>query len=419
MRGKKERAMIRFVAFLVSAFCFSSAALAADFTLPEGFRATVFADDLGYARHLAVREDGAVYTILRRRLFGPGLVAMIDDDGDGAADRVERFGAYRGTGVGFYKGYLYFATTNAVYRYSFEGDELVPRGRPEVVITGLSSHGNHAEKPFTFDQDGNIYVNFGAPSNACQRIGRFPGSRGINPCPQLGERAGIWRFKADRLGQTQADGERYLTGVRNALGLDWNFAADTLFFTTHGRDQLGSLWPDIYSQEISAELPAEEFHKAIEGADYGWPYTYYDHLSGARMVSPEYGGDGQTQAGKGKYQDPLLAFPGHWAPNDLLFYSGEMFPEKYRGGAFIAFHGSWNRSPFPQAGYRVVFIPFEDGAPAGGWETFAGGFAGPGKIASSGDAKYRPMGLAVGPEGELYISDSVEGRIWKITYKSD
>lgn len=202
------------------------------------------------------------------------------------------------------------------------------------------------------------------------------------------------------------------------MGLDWNFAADALFFTTHGRDQLGTLWPDYYTEEISAELPAEEFHKAAPGANYGWPYTYYDHLSGARMVSPEYGGDGQAQAEAGKYQKPLLAFPGHWAPNDLLFYTGEMFPEKYRGGAFVAFHGSWNRSPFPQAGYRVVFIPFEDGAPAGGWETFANGFAGDPFVESSGDAKYRPMGLAIGPEGELYISDSQEGRIWKITYQS-
>lgn len=398
---------------------FMSAANAEDFTLPPGFEATVFADDLGYARHLAVREDGAVYTILRRRAFGEGLVTMIDDDGDGIADRVERFGSFRGTGVGFYNGYLYFATTGAIYRYSFEGDELVPKGDPEVVIAGLPDYGNHSAKPFTFDGAGNIYVNFGAPSNACQRVSRTRGSPGQAPCPQLEERAGIWKFSADTLDQTFENGKRYVTGIRNAMGLDWNFEAGALFFTTHGRDQLGSLWPEIFSSAQSAELPSEEFHKATPGANYGWPYSYYDHIRGARMVSPEYGGDGKTPAQAGKYQDPLLAFPGHWAPNDLLFYSGDMFPEFYQGGAFIAFHGSWNRSPFPQEGYRVVFIAFVDGAPSGDWITFAEGFAGPGSIGSSGDAKYRPMGLAVGSDGALYISDSVEGRIWRITYQGE
>lgn len=396
---------------------FSSPAEAEDFTLPPGFEATVFADDLGYARHLAVREDGAVYTILRRRAFGDGLVATIDDDGDGTADRIERFGSYRGTGVGFYKGYLYFATTDAIYRYKFEGDELVPSGEPEVVISDLSDHGNHSAKPFTFDGAGNIYVNFGAPSNACQVRSRSRGSPGQDPCPQLAERAGIWKFSADTLDQTQDDGERYVMGIRNAMGLDWNFEADALFFTTHGRDQLAQLWPEFYSNAQSAELPSEEFHKAEEGANYGWPYTYYDHIRSGRMVSPEYGGDGKTRAPAGKYKEPLLAFPGHWAPNDLLFYSGEMFPEKYRGGAFIAFHGSWNRSPFPQEGYRVVFIPFKDGEPSGDWITFAEGFAGAGRISSSGDAEYRPMGLAIGSDGTLYISDSVEGRIWRIIYR--
>ncbi len=395
---------------------FSSPSLAEDFTLPPGFEATVFADDLGYARHLAVREDGAVYTILRRRAFGPGLVAMIDDDSDGVADRVERFGSYRGTGIDFYKGYLYFATTSAIYRYHFEGDELVPLGAPEVVISGLSSFGNHSAKPFTFDGAGNIYVNFGAPSNACQVRSRSRGSPGQDPCPQLEVRGGIWKFSANTLGQSADDGERYVTGIRNAMGLDWNFETGALFFTTHGRDQLAQLWPDFYSTAQSAELPSEEFHQATPGANYGWPYSYYDHIRGGRMVAPEYGGDGKTFAEEGKHQDPLLAFPGHWAPNDLLFYTGDVFPDIYQGGAFIVFHGSWNRSPFPQEGYRVVFIPFENGAPSGDWETFAEGFAGPGRISSSGDAKYRPMGLGFGSDGALYISDSVEGRIWRVIY---
>ena len=164
---------------------------------------------------------------------------------------------------------------------------------------------------------------------------------------------------------------------------------------------------------MSAELPSEEFHRATPGANYGWPYTYYDHLQGARMVAPEYGGDGNKRDETEKYQDPLLAFPGHWAPNDVLFYTGDSFPEHYFGGAFIAFHGSWNRAPFPQEGFKVVFVPFKDGTPTGKWEIFADDFTRKGGF--SGSIQYRPMGLAVGPEGELYISDSSHGRVWKVT----
>lgn len=244
----------KIIIFVFPLVFFSSAVAADDFTLPTGFEATVFADDLGYARHLAVRNDGAVYTILRRRFLGPGLVAMKDDNGDGIADRTQRFGSYRGTGIGFYKGFLYFATTGAIYRYSFEGDELVPTGEPELVIGDLPDYGSHTAKPFTFDGVGNIYINFGAPSNACQHNSRTRGSRGQDPCPQLEQRGGIWKFSADKIGQNFSDGERYVTGIRNAMGLDWNFEADALFFTSHGRDQLGSLWPEYYSQAQSAEL---------------------------------------------------------------------------------------------------------------------------------------------------------------------
>ena len=114
---------------------------------------------------------------------------------------------------------------------------------------------------------------------------------------------------------------------------------------------------------------------------------------------------------------PIFAFPGHWAPNALLFYTGDQFPARYKNGAFIAFHGSWNRAPEKQKGYKVVFVPFLKGKPSGAYEVFADGFMGADEIASPGEAKYRPCGLAQGPDGSLYISDSVKGNIWKIKYK--
>jgi len=111
-----------------------------------------------------------------------------------------------------------------------------------------------------------------------------------------------------------------------------------------------------------------------------------------------------------------MAFPGHVAPNDLLFYTGDMFPERYKNGAFIAFHGSWNRAPEPQEGYYVVFVPFDGENPSGDWEVFADGFAGEEVIESTSDAEYRPCGLAQGPDGSLYVVDSNEGKVWRIIH---
>ena len=244
------------------------------------------------------------------------------------------------------------------------------------------------------------------------------GSPGQEPCPLLENHAGIWRFDAGKTGQSFADGERFVTGTRNVVALDWNPLAGEVYFAMHGRDQLHDLFPELYTAEHSAEVPGEELHRLRAGANYGWPYTYWDHQAGKRMVAPEYGGDGATPARDGEYEAPLLAFPGHWAPNDLLFYTADDgFPEEAQGGAFIAFHGSWNRAPLPQSGYHVVFVPFEGGAPAGDWAVFADGFKGAEVLADSDDARSRAMGLAQGPDGALYIADSVRGRIWRVTYE--
>ncbi len=113
-----------------------------------------------------------------------------------------------------------------------------------------------------------------------------------------------------------------------------------------------------------------------------------------------------------------MGFPGHWAPNDLEFYLAEQFPERYHGGAFIAFHGSWNRAPLPQEGYEVVFVPWADGEPGGEHETFADGFRNDSDEGPQ-SASYRPVGLAVGPDGSLYVSDSIEGKVWRIVWAGD
>ena len=131
-----------------------------------------------------------------------------------------------------------------------------------------------------------------------------------------------------------------------------------MFFLTHGRDALFSLFPEYYTAEQSSELPSEEMHALREGAHYGWPYSYYDHIQNKRVLSPEYGGDGTEGVDSGLYEKPITNFPGHWAPNDMMFYKGEQLPEYFKNGMFIVWHGSWNRAPLPQDGYSVIFVPF-------------------------------------------------------------
>lgn len=392
--------------------------------LPPGFTATIFADGLDRPRHIAVRANGDVYVALRsgRQQIVPqasegGVIALRDTNGDGRADQTERFG--RGdvdTGLAIHNDTLYFSSAVAVYAIPL-GLGLKPTAEPQLVVGGFEdSGGGHTAKPITFDGEGHMYVQAGVPSNSCQQQDRTPGSPGFNPCPLLERFGGVWRFVADARNQDQlGDGIRYSTGHRNVVALEWNPLANRLYLVMHGRDQLDMLWPQSFTAAQRSELPAEEFHAVAQGDDLGWPYTYYDQIRGERMVSPEYGGDGKTPAEPGKYKDPLIGFPGHWAPNDLIFYTGSQFPEKYRGGAFIAFHGSWNRET--QDGYSVVFVPMAaDGEPAGDWEIFADDFEGPEPIASPADAMHRPSGLAQATDGSLYITDDVGGRVWKVRY---
>jgi glucose/arabinose dehydrogenase len=393
--------------------------------LPPGFSATIFADRLERPRHLAVRANGDVYVALRsgQQQIVPsdnagGVVGLRDTDGDGHADVTERFGRNDvDTGLAIRDDVLYFSSATAVYALPL-GSALTPTGEAELVVGGFAdSGGGHTAKPIAFDGEGHMYLQAGVPSNACQQQDRSPGSAGQNPCPQLESYGGVWRFSATSRNQEQlGDGIRYSTGHRNVVALEWNPVANQLYLVMHGRDQLDSLWPEHYTAAQRSELPAEEFHAVAQGDNFGWPYTYYDQIRGERMVAPEYGGDGKTPAEPGQYKDPLIGFPGHWAPNDLVFYTGTQFPERYRGGAFIAFHGSWNREV--QDGYSVVFVPLgTDGKSSGPYEIFADDFEAPTPIQSPADAAHRPTGLAVGPDGSLYISDDVGGRIWKVRYK--
>ncbi|HXB29582.1 MAG TPA: PQQ-dependent sugar dehydrogenase [Puia sp.] len=384
--------------------------------LPGGFQVEVIADNLGAARHLAVTSNGIVYVKLAKLKNGNGIIALQDLNSDGKAEKETGFGNYIGTGIYIKNGWLYASSNTDVYRYKLnENGEVTDTAHAEKIVTGLLDRREHNSKSIVLDNNGNLYVNVGAYSNACQLQDRTQGSPGINPCPILDSAAGIWQFRADKTGQTYADGVHYATGLRNVVGLDWNTDMDQLFVMQHGRDQLFQLDPNLYDAKQGAELPAETMYALHKGDNGGWPYVYYDQFQKKKIVAPEYGGDGKKTGGENAV-DPIAAYPGHMAPDGLLFYTGTMFPEKYRHGAFIAFHGSWNRAPEKQKGYFVVFQPFKNGKPDGNWEVFADNFAGSDNISSPGQALHRPCGLAQGPDGALYVSDDAKGTIYRITY---
>jgi glucose/arabinose dehydrogenase len=379
--------------------------------VPAGFTVTVVHEGLGAGRHLAVAANGDLYLSSRN-----GLVAMRDTNGDGKVDEARPFGDVKGTGIQIHGDWLYASDNVAVYRYALRKGELVPSGARETVVSGFPAERSHADKTFALDPAGTLYINVGAPSNSCQTQDRQPGSLAPNPCPILEKYGGVWVFDGNKLNQQASEGRRFATGMRNAVALEWNEKQKGLFSVIHGRDSLDTLFPAIYSAEDNATRTAEEFHRIVDGGNYGWPYTFWDNKLQKRVVAPEYGGDAKKTAEKGKYPDPLVGFPAHWAPNDLVFYTGKSFPAKYQDGAFIAFHGSWNRAPEPQAGYKVVFQPLKDGKPSGAYEEFADGFAGELKDNNPRNATYRPVGLAVGGKGSLYIVDSQKGRIWRVSH---
>jgi len=299
-----------------------------------------------------------------------------------------------------------------VVRWAWPDGQLEPSGPPDTIVSGLIAREFHFEKNIVVSRDGRLFVNIGAPSNACQLRDRVPGVPGADPCTLLDSAGGIWVFDANRSGQRQADGRRYATGLRNVVALTIDARTQQLWGAQHGRDDLARLWPGLFTdpEEANAEKPAEELFRITDGGNYGWPYCYYDLELGRKVLSPEYGGDGQAVGRCASMGQPVAAFPAHWAPNAALVYRGTSFPASYRGGMFLAFHGSWNRAPRPQQGYNVVFQPLNTrGAAAGPYTVFADGFR-------SGSSTSRPTGLAVGPDGSLYVRDDGNGRIYRIRY---
>jgi glucose/arabinose dehydrogenase len=386
-------------------------------TLPAGFCASVAADNLGLARHIVVSPRGDLYVMLNEERQSGGVVALRDADGDGRFERQETFGAgLHGTGIAWRNDYLYVGADNKIVRYRMANGELVPAGQPEVIVDGFPVQRAHPTKPIAFGDSGEMYVAVGAPSNACQEPDRRTEVPGQKPCSLLELHGGIWKYNADQPGQKHAADKRIATGIRHDVGITWNPVTHALYAVQNGRDGLDTLWPKRFTAEQNANLNGEELQRVKEGSNFGWPYCFFDNSQKKRVVAPEYGGDGKQEGDCAKYDKPIATFPAHNAPLSVLFYGGTQFPAEYRNGAFVAFHGSWNRAPFPMDGYNVRFVPFKGDSPAGADRVFASGFPGKAQIMNPNEAAHRPVGLAQARDGSILISDDVKGRIWRISY---
>jgi glucose/arabinose dehydrogenase len=346
---------------------YPGAAGAADLALPPGFRIDVFAADVPGARSLALGPDGLVVVGTR----DPGKVyAVRDADGDGRAEPavVLAEGLDTPNGVAVRGDALYVGEVNRILRFDGLASPPRPLGRPTVVVADYPTERHHGWKFIAFGPDGKLYVPVGAPCNVCERADE--------------RYAAITRVAPDGSGR-----EIVARGVRNTVGFDWQPGTGVLWFTDNGRDNLGD------------DVPPDELNRADRpGLHFGFPYCH-----GRGIRDPDLGGgrDCATTVPPARELGPHVAALG------MRFYTGRMFPERYRGGIFIAEHGSWNRRT--PIGYRVTFVGVE-GDRATSYEVFAQGWL-QGSVAAG-----RPVDVLVMPDGALLVSDDKGGRIYRVRW---
>jgi glucose/arabinose dehydrogenase len=373
--------------------------------VPDGFCVREFARGLGPVRHLVALPSGVV---VAATLNAPGLLRLGDRDRDGVADSVVRFGpGMGGTGVAWAGGWLYFAADSALYRVAWPATATQPAGAFQRISGELpvGKYGSaHTMKGVTVDREGAVYVSIGSETDNCQVHDREPKSPGRWPCQELETRAGVWRFLPPARGGEPWTSERFATGLRNAEALATDPNTNRIWSLTQGRDFLNRTWG--WSDEESAEQPAEMLEQLVQGGDYGWPYChgYWERDRTILVRSPEYAARSDVDCSL--KIAPVLGFPGHWAPVDVTVSEGAL-PSPWRSGMFIAFHGSRSRAPLPEAGHQVMFVPMdESGRPAGDVRIFLRTIGATGSL--------RPAGVAVAPGGMVYVSDDEHGTIFRI-----
>lgn len=339
-------------------------------TLPQGFHLNVFADDLPGARMLEVTDNGDVLVSLPAS--GRVVLLQRDDNGDGKADgQIELIsGLTRPHGVDTHEGWLYIAEASAVGKIGFDSKNRATSGNYEQIVTGLPMGGNHWSRGVKIGPDGRIYVVVGSSCNVC-----------IENDPR---RAALLRFNLDG-----SESEIFATGLRNTVGIDWQPDTGLLYGVDNGRDLLGD------------DFPPCELNVIVQGGFYGWPFA-----NGDRIPDPDLG-EGRTAEIRGSIA-PVHGFAAHTAPLGMVFLRNSQLPESYRQALLVALHGSWNRSE--RQGYEVVSLHFqEDGQILE--RKFATGFE------IDEDVVGRPVDVAEGMNGEIYISDDYTGMVYRVVHR--
>jgi glucose/arabinose dehydrogenase len=276
----------------------------------------------------------------------------------------------------------------------------------------------HRARNFAIGSDGALYLNVGSATNSCQKEDRKNESPGVDPCTELETRAGLWKYDANTPNQKFSAKERYATGIRNGMGIAIG-PDGKLYATQHGRDQLHDNWPKLFpTTAYQAENPAEELMQVNQGDDFGWPYCYYSVDEKKLVNAPEYGGDGKKSDRCTGKKAPVAAFPGHWAPMSLLFYSGSALPADTRTARSSPSMARGTARPTRRLVPRSSSSRSRTARPRA--RTRPSPTASPRLPAAQlqpGTAKHRPTGLAQGPDGSLYITDDMGGRIYRVTYR--
>jgi glucose/arabinose dehydrogenase len=338
-------------------------------TLPTGFTIGVYASDVGQARFMAVRPSDGVLFVADAN---GRILALPDANHDGAADDVIVFasGLNQPSSIAFYQDWLYVGEANEIVRFPAPNNAMQPQGDTEVVIPNLPPPTDHWTRTISFGPDGKLYLAIGSSCNVCNNSDS--------------RRAAISVYDPDG-----KNGHLFATGLRNAVGFTWQPGTNQMWATVNGRDSIGD------------NIPPDELRIVRDGSFNGWPYCY-----NGTTPNPEYGDPSLCTSAV----PAEVALPAHSAALGITFGDQFAAPQPYKESVYIAYHGSWNRSV--KTGYKVVRVPFVDGK-AGQPEDFATGWL-PGSADNPGQVWGRPVGVTIGSDGALYVTDDDGGRVYRI-----